>query len=134
MDNLNALYDLYKALKAARTKRGVMDFDRITTREINRITTLHRIYIKCCALFYIVGYISNCHYQFPAVMFSHARLTYTKVGKILEDHDSELTQQYSGVMDNLNALYDLYKALKAARTKRGVMDFDRIIGTTRRGK
>jgi ribonuclease R len=47
-------------------------------------------------------------------MFSHARLTYTKVGKILEDHDSELTQQYSGVMDNLNALYDLYKTLKAA--------------------
>jgi hypothetical protein len=52
---------------------------------------------------------------YSAVMFSHARLTYTKVGKILEDHDSELTQQYSGVMDNLNALYDLYKALKAAR-------------------
>jgi ribonuclease R len=32
MDNLNALYDLYKALKAARTKRGVMDFDRIETQ------------------------------------------------------------------------------------------------------
>lgn len=63
---------------------------------------------------------------YPAVMFSHARLTYTKVGKILEEHDSELTQQYSGVMDNLNALYDLYKVLKGARTKRGVMDFDRI--------
>lgn len=66
-------------------------------------------------------------YQFySAVMFSHARLTYTKVGKILEDHDSELTQEYAGVMDNLNTLYDLYKALKSARTRRGVMDFDRI--------
>jgi ribonuclease R len=32
MDNLNALYDLYKTLKAARTKRGVMDFDRIETQ------------------------------------------------------------------------------------------------------
>ncbi len=63
---------------------------------------------------------------FPAVMFSHARLTYTKVGKILEDHDAVLTQEYSSVMDNLNALYDLYKALKEARTRRGVMDFDRI--------
>lgn len=63
---------------------------------------------------------------FPAVMFSHARLTYTKVGKILEDHDAALTQEYSGVMDNLNALYDLYKALKEATTRRGVMDFDRI--------
>jgi exoribonuclease R len=26
------LYDLYKTLKAARTKRGVMDFDRIETQ------------------------------------------------------------------------------------------------------
>jgi ribonuclease R len=32
MDNLNALYDLYKALKGARSKRGVMDFDRIETQ------------------------------------------------------------------------------------------------------
>lgn len=63
---------------------------------------------------------------YPALMFSHARLTYTKVGKILEQGDKELTQQYANVMDNLNALYDLYKALKDARTKRGVMDFDRI--------
>jgi ribonuclease R len=63
---------------------------------------------------------------YSAVMFSHARLTYTKVGKILEDHDQALTQEYAGVMDNLNALYDLYKTLKDARTRRGVMDFDRI--------
>ncbi|MBE8189846.1 MAG: ribonuclease R [Candidatus Thioglobus sp.] len=63
---------------------------------------------------------------YPAVMFSHARLTYTKVGKILEENDKELIQKYSSVMDNLHDLYDLYKALKAARIKRGVMDFDRI--------
>ncbi|WXT99855.1 MAG: Ribonuclease R [Catillopecten margaritatus gill symbiont] len=63
---------------------------------------------------------------YSAVMFSHARLTYTKVGKILEDHDQALMQEYAGVMDNLNDLYDLYKALKEARTRRGVMDFDRI--------
>jgi len=63
---------------------------------------------------------------YSAVMFSHARLTYTKVGKILEDHDQELIAKYSNVMDNLNALYDLYKALKEARIRRGVMDFDRI--------
>ena len=66
-------------------------------------------------------------YQFyPAVMYSHARLTYTKVGKILQDKDQPLMQEYESVMDNLNALYGLYKTLKIARTKRGVMDFDRI--------
>ncbi len=63
---------------------------------------------------------------YPAVMFSHARLTYTKVSHILEHQDKDLMSEYSSVLDNLNTLYDLYKALKSARTKRGVMDFDRI--------
>jgi len=63
---------------------------------------------------------------YPAVMLSHARLTYTKVSQILEHHDQALTNEYAPVLDNLNTLYDLYKILKAARTKRGVMDFDRI--------
>ncbi|MEO1943703.1 MAG: ribonuclease R [Candidatus Thioglobus sp.] len=63
---------------------------------------------------------------YPAVMYSHARLTYTKVSKILEYKDSQLIKKYEDVMDNLNSLYGLYKALKIARTKRGVMDFDRI--------
>ena len=63
---------------------------------------------------------------YPAVMFSHARLTYTKVSQILEHDDQALKTEYAPVLDNLNDLYDLYKVLKAARTKRGVMDFDRI--------
>ena len=63
---------------------------------------------------------------YPAVMFSHARLTYTKVSQILEEDDQGLKTQYSSVLDNLNDLYGLYKVLKAARVKRGVMDFDRI--------
>ena len=66
-------------------------------------------------------------YQFyPATMYSHARMTYTEVGKILEDKDAALSEQYAHVMDNLDALYGLYKTLHAARIKRGVMDFDRI--------
>ncbi len=63
---------------------------------------------------------------YPAVMFSHARLTYTKVSDILEHDNQALKTEFAPVLDNLNDLYDLYKVLKAARTKRGVMDFDRI--------
>ena len=66
-------------------------------------------------------------YEFyPATMYSHARTTYTEVGKILEDKDPELMAKYADVMDNINSLYGLYKTLRIARTKRGVMDFDRI--------
>jgi len=63
---------------------------------------------------------------YPAVMFSHARLTYTKVSQILEHDDKALKSEYASVLENLNDLYDLYKVLKDARIKRGVMDFDRI--------
>lgn len=67
------------------------------------------------------------NYKFyPAIMFSHARMTYTQVGKILEDNNQELIDKYTNVIDNINSLYGLYKTLKIARTKRGVMDFDRI--------
>ncbi len=67
------------------------------------------------------------NYKFyPATMFSHARMTYTQVGKILEDKNQELIEKYAKVIDNINSLYGLYKTLKIARTKRGVMDFDRI--------
>jgi len=63
---------------------------------------------------------------YPAVMFSHARLTYNKVSMILEDKDPQLINKYTDVMGNLTSLYGLYKTLKIARNKRGVMDFDRI--------
>ena len=71
------------------------------------------------------GNLLDCTF-YPAVMFSHARLTYNKVGAILEDGDKALIAEYANVVDNLNALYDLYKTLKDARVRRGVMDFDRL--------
>lgn len=66
-------------------------------------------------------------YQFyPAVMLSHARLTYTKVSDILTNKSSELRKEFTHVIDNIESLYGLYKTLKISRQKRGVMDFDRI--------
>lgn len=63
---------------------------------------------------------------YKAVMRSAARMTYTEVGKILEQNDTNLSQKFNKVLPNLTALYKLYKALKIARKKRGVMDFDRL--------
>ena len=66
-------------------------------------------------------------YQFyPAVMLSHARLTYTKVNDILTKNSSDLRKEYAGVIDSIESLYGLYKTLRISRQKRGVMDFDRI--------
>ena len=64
-------------------------------------------------------------YQFyPAVMFSHARFTYTEVAAILANtRGPEAMRRQERVNDLLN-LHDVYRALLAARTVRGAVDFE----------
>ena len=63
---------------------------------------------------------------YPAVMLSHARLTYTKVNDILNNKSSSLRKKNINVVDNIESLYGLYKTLKISSQNRGVMDFERI--------
>jgi ribonuclease R len=64
-------------------------------------------------------------YQFyPAVMFSHARFTYTEVAAILANtRGPEALRRKDRVNDLLN-LHDAYRALLAERTVRGAVDFE----------
>ncbi|MDO8776748.1 MAG: ribonuclease R [Burkholderiaceae bacterium] len=64
-------------------------------------------------------------YQFyPAVMFSHARFTYTEVAAILNNTKGpEAAKRKERVTDLLN-LSDVYKALLASRGVRGAVDFE----------
>ena len=64
-------------------------------------------------------------YQFyPAVMFSHARFTYTEVAAILANtRGPEATKRKERVKDLLN-LHDVYRALLVARQARGAVDFE----------
>jgi len=59
-----------------------------------------------------------------AVMFSHARLTYTQVSAMLEDSDETLCEQYAAVLPHLEVLYSLYKVLVKQRKKRGAINFE----------
>ncbi|MFE8072715.1 ribonuclease R [Marinobacteraceae bacterium S3BR75-40.1] len=65
---------------------------------------------------------------YEGVMYSKARLTYTKVGHMLQAPDSEvgagLREEYRDVLPNVDALYDLYKVLRKAREARGAIDFE----------
>jgi len=68
-------------------------------------------------------------YQFyEAVIQSKARLTYTKVGKILTEADTEeghqLRQEYAEQVPHLETLHSLYDTLRRTREIRGAMDFD----------
>jgi ribonuclease R len=66
-------------------------------------------------------------YQFyPAVMHSHARFTYTEVAAILANtRGPEAARRKERVQDLLN-LHDAFRALLAAREKRGAVDFDTV--------
>ncbi|WP_439518713.1 ribonuclease R [Hydrogenophaga sp.] len=64
-------------------------------------------------------------YQFyPAVMFSHARFTYTEVAAILQNTRGPEAAQRKALVPYLLNLHDVYGALLAARGERGAVDFE----------
>jgi ribonuclease R len=64
-------------------------------------------------------------YQFyPAVMWSHARFTYTEVAAILANTRGPEAQRRKALVPDLLNLHDVYRALLAARNARGAVDFE----------
>jgi ribonuclease R len=63
-----------------------------------------------------------CFYE--SVIHSHARLTYTQVGEVLEkgSHPDVSNRR----VPDLRRLHALYKVLRGARDKRGAIDFDTV--------
>jgi ribonuclease R len=63
-------------------------------------------------------------YEFyPAVMHSHARLTYTAVAAALDGQPSGIG---AALVPHLRALHALYRALLSAREQRGAIDFETV--------
>jgi len=66
-------------------------------------------------------------YQFyPAVMHSHARLTYTEVAAILQNTRGPQAQQHAALVPHLLHLHEVYRALLGARQRRGAVDFETV--------
>lgn len=64
---------------------------------------------------------------YEAVIHSHARLTYTQVGNMLDERDSVRNgprDAYAHVAEDIDCLHDLYHALRSARDRRGAIDFE----------
>ena len=60
---------------------------------------------------------------YPAVMHSKARMTYTKVWKIIEG-DEALVEQYSDLIKPINDLHKLYQTRLSVKRERGAIDFE----------
>jgi ribonuclease R len=64
-------------------------------------------------------------YQFyPAVINSHARLTYTEVAAVLGNTRGPEAQRRADIVPHLLHLHEVYRALLKARSGRGAIDFD----------
>jgi len=67
------------------------------------------------------------NYEFyPAVMYSHARLTYTEVAAMLENPRGEEARRHRKLLPHIRLLNRLFKILLKARKKRGAIDFETI--------
>ncbi|WP_320826257.1 ribonuclease R [Reinekea sp.] len=70
------------------------------------------------------------HYRFmEGIIYSHARLTYTRVGQVLDktepSHRAALLAEYGvEVEKNIDALYGVYKGFSIARSIRGAIEFE----------
>ncbi len=84
---------------------------------------VERLCMVCDMLVTEAGEVSA--YQFyPAVMWSHARFTYTEVAAILANtRGAEALKRKDRVTDLMN-LQDVYRALLKSRVQRGAVDFE----------
>ena len=66
-------------------------------------------------------------YQFyPAVINSHARLTYTEVAAMLANTRGPEAQRRADLVPHLLHLHEVYRALLKQRNKRGAIDFETV--------
>ena len=69
------------------------------------------------------GEIRNYRF-YPAVIWSHARLTYTKVAAALYEQDPAVRAELAPLLPHLEQLDQLFRVLLKARAKRGAIDFE----------
>ena len=59
-----------------------------------------------------------------AVMRSHARLTYERVAAAIVEREPKVRAELAPLLDGLECLYDVYRALRRRREARGALDFE----------
>ncbi|MCX7660791.1 MAG: ribonuclease R, partial [Caldimonas manganoxidans] len=84
-----------------------------------------RLAMVCDMLINAKGEI-HAYQFFPAVIRSHARLTYTEVAAILANTRGPEAQRRQALVPHLLHLHEVYRALLRERTQRGAVDFETV--------
>ena len=84
-----------------------------------------RLCMVCEMLWTAKGELSEYRF-YPAVMLSHARLTYNIVAELLDQPKGNTATEYTQLLPHIQLLYRLFKVLHKSRRKRGAIDFETI--------
>jgi len=84
---------------------------------------VERLCMVCDMLVTAAGEV-HAYQFFPAVMYSHARFTYTEVAAILANTRGAEAAKRKALVPHLLDLHDVYQALLKARAVRGAVDFE----------
>jgi ribonuclease R len=82
-----------------------------------------RLCLVCEATISSEGKVTSYRF-YDATIHSKARLTYTLTAALIEGKDAALLKKHEAVLPFVNHLYQLYSILKAAREKRGALEFE----------
>ena len=86
---------------------------------------VERLCMVCDMAVTATGVIKQYRF-YPAVMWSHARLTYTEVAAALYDQEAAALEKIGALLPWLKNLDALYRILAKAREKRGAIDFETV--------
>ena len=86
---------------------------------------VERLCVACDMTIDADGEIASYRF-YPAVMRSHARLTYTLVAEMLAAPNGAAARRHHTLLPHLQNLHHLYKRLAKARERRGAIDFETI--------
>ncbi|MCG3186846.1 MAG: Ribonuclease R [Rhodocyclaceae bacterium] len=84
-----------------------------------------RLCLACDMVVGAAGAIRSYRF-YPAVMRSHARLTYTEVAAALYEGDADAQARLGSLRPHLESLNRVFGALARARSRRGAIDFDTV--------
>lgn len=84
-----------------------------------------RLVMACDMSIGATGTIESWRF-YPAVIHSHARLTYTQVAAALYEPGAEAARALAPLIEPLRSLDAVYRALAQARAKRGAIDFETV--------
>ncbi len=86
---------------------------------------VERLTMVCDMAISATGAIKQYRF-YPAVIWSHARLTYTEVAAALYDQEAVALEKIGPLLPYLQNLDTLYRVLAKAREKRGAIDFETV--------